>query len=168
VKLTDLSENFGKYYDERYANLQHQPLEFKIGDRVRLLRGKTGIIKYIGPVADEMELIGIELDSWNPSGHNGKGFFDATNGRGYFTKRSEVVEIIGQPEKSEQSKIQIQRHRQMRNLQQRLYKIDQLEKKKARWDGIRSKSNPIYSTKNIRSPTIERFDRSIQSKLSIS
>ncbi|ETO09191.1 hypothetical protein RFI_28196, partial [Reticulomyxa filosa] len=128
VRLSDLSENLGKYYDERYSSLQNEPLELKVGDHVRLLRGKTGKIKYVGPVGGEVEMIGVELDSSNPSGHNGKGYFVTTNGRGYFAKRSDVIELIERPNDTEQAKIQTQRYRQMRGLQKRLYKIEQLEK----------------------------------------
>ncbi|ETO05945.1 hypothetical protein RFI_31450, partial [Reticulomyxa filosa] len=128
VRLSDLSENLGKYYDERYSSLQNESLELKVGDHVRLLRGKTGKIKYIGPVGGEIEMIGIELDSFNPSGHNGKGYFVTTNGRGYFAKRSDVVGLIERPNDTEQAKIQTQRYRQMRGLQKRLYKIEQIEK----------------------------------------
>ncbi|ETO16075.1 hypothetical protein RFI_21287, partial [Reticulomyxa filosa] len=74
-------------------------------------------------------MIGIEMDSWNPSGHNGKGLFTAADDRGYFAKRSEIIEIIKQTAGLEQSQIQLQRHKQILSLQKRLYKMDQLEKK---------------------------------------
>lgn len=52
-----------------------------IGDRVKLSRGKTGIVKYKGPAAfvGGEEVIGIELDTWDPNAHDG-----SVQGKKYF------------------------------------------------------------------------------------
>ncbi|ETO30235.1 hypothetical protein RFI_06886 [Reticulomyxa filosa] len=154
VTLGELSENLGKYYDERYASLQNKQLNIKVGDHVRLLRGKTGIIKYIGPVGEESELIGIELDLWNPSAHNGKGVFQAANGRGFFTKRSAIVEIIEKPEEAEQAKIQTQRYRQMRYLKKKLYKIEHIQIKPL----VQRQLNELREAFNRSYPSVEIDD----------
>ncbi|ETO33824.1 hypothetical protein RFI_03278, partial [Reticulomyxa filosa] len=149
VKLTDLSENLGKFYDKQYTVLPNKHLELIVGDHVRLIRGKTGKIKYIGRVGNEGEMIGLEMDSWTPSGHTGKGYFIAPNGRGHFAKRSDIVEIIKPPEKSEQAKLQIQRHRQMLNLQNKVYKIEQLEKKQRLGMDLDSEQNQFVQRKTL-------------------
>ncbi|ETO34408.1 hypothetical protein RFI_02686 [Reticulomyxa filosa] len=88
IKLADVKQNLGKYQ----TPLQQELLKhLKVDDHVRLMRGRTGKVKYIGPVGDELEMIGIEMDSWNPSGHNGKGLFTAADNRGYFAKLSEII-----------------------------------------------------------------------------
>eukprot|EP01084_Bolivina_argentea_P146347 256279_1 len=47
-------------------------INFNVGDRVRLERGKTGIVKFIGETEfAKGEVIGLELDTWTPAGHNG-------------------------------------------------------------------------------------------------
>jgi len=73
--------------------------ELSIGDKVRLARGKEGRVKYIGTVEFASgEVIGMELSAWTERGHDGsvmgKRYFEAAPGRGYFTKRKNVTEII--------------------------------------------------------------------------
>jgi len=70
-----------------------------IGDKVRLSRGKVGRIKYIGRVEFTTgEVIGLELSQWTEKGHNGsvlgKRYFRAAPGRGYFTKRANIDEVL--------------------------------------------------------------------------
>ncbi|ETO31501.1 hypothetical protein RFI_05619 [Reticulomyxa filosa] len=72
---------------------------FKIGDCVRLIHGKVGIIKYMGSTNfTKGEVIGLELDSWSSDGHNGtvqdKKYFEATPGRGYFTRRTAISQVL--------------------------------------------------------------------------
>ncbi|ETO27614.1 hypothetical protein RFI_09516 [Reticulomyxa filosa] len=74
-------------------------IQFKIGDYVKLARGKTGVVKYIGETAFmKGEIIGLELDTWTPYGHNGtihnKKYFEANNGRGYFTRRNSISQVV--------------------------------------------------------------------------
>ena len=74
-------------------------INFKIGDRVKLERGKTGIVKFIGETdfAKE-EVIGLELDSWTAAAHNGtvrgKQYFVAQEGRGFFASRSAITAVV--------------------------------------------------------------------------
>eukprot|EP01084_Bolivina_argentea_P282324 483230_1 len=74
-------------------------IHFKIGDNVKLNAGHTAIVKYIGPTQfDEKEVIGLQLDRWTIDGHNGTidgvDYFKAPNGTGYFTKRTNISNII--------------------------------------------------------------------------
>jgi len=113
VTLKDLVENLGRDYSKEEANSM-EAIEFKVGDHVRLARGKTGIIKYIGQVGVMDELIGLELDSWTSNGHDGKGYFKCQRGRGYFTTRSTIKAVIPPPDKSEQERLQIKRLRNLK------------------------------------------------------
>eukprot|EP01084_Bolivina_argentea_P086484 156332_1 len=90
--------------------------EIKIDLHVGLTRGKTGYIRYIGEVGNVDELIGIELDSWHYNGHDGKGYFKCAIGRGYFTKRTNIIGIISETKKSSQEQLQLKRHRNIRKL----------------------------------------------------
>merc|ERR1712060_865525 len=79
-------------YEEVLQSLAH-------GDRVRLERGRTGVVKFIGEVEfAKEEVIGIELDKWKAKGHcgtvRGVKYFQAAEGRGYFTRRENISEII--------------------------------------------------------------------------
>merc|ERR1712154_530154 len=73
----------------------------KIGDHIKLARGKTGVVKYIGNASDisetsnsNEEIIGIELDKWSANGNDGKSLFKTSKGRGYFARRSSIANII--------------------------------------------------------------------------
>ena len=83
-----------------YSNQSPMPkLDFKIDDRVKLARGETGIVKYIGEVEfAKGEIIGLVLDSFTPVGHNGtvrgKKYFEAQDGKGYFTRRLSIENIV--------------------------------------------------------------------------
>jgi len=73
--------------------------ELVLGDKVQLYRGKVGWVRYIGKVEfTSGEVIGLELDSWTDNGHDGtvkgKQYFSCPQGRGYFTKRSKIAEIV--------------------------------------------------------------------------
>merc|ERR1712154_19983 len=64
-----------------------------------LARGKTGIVKFIGETEfAKGEVIGLQLDTWTPAGHNGtvrgKKYFEAQDGRGYFTRRSSISNVV--------------------------------------------------------------------------
>lgn len=72
---------------------------FKVGDRVKLREGKTGVVKYIGkPEFPQEELVGIELDTWSANARDGsigdQKFFKTSSGRGYFTPNTSVANII--------------------------------------------------------------------------
>merc|ERR1712048_955293 len=55
--------------DDDYKN---SPGQFKIGDKVRLHRGKVGTIKYIGKAAfAKGVVVGLELNSWHEKGNDG-------------------------------------------------------------------------------------------------
>jgi len=76
-------------------------VEFSIGDTVRLARGKEGIVRFIGRVEGMKqggEVIGLELNQWSEKGHSGthkgKKYFSCPPGRGYFTTRKAVAELL--------------------------------------------------------------------------
>jgi len=68
-----------------------------VGDKVRLARGREGIVKFIGKVG-EKKLCGLELDAWSEKGNDGmlKGvrYFTCQPGRGYFTSYTNVSEVL--------------------------------------------------------------------------
>jgi len=70
---------------------------FKVGDKVRLKRGREGVVKFIGTVG-EKKLCGLELDAWSEKGNNGKikevQYFTCKPGRGYFTSFDNVAEVL--------------------------------------------------------------------------
>lgn len=75
-------------------------VKVKIGDRVRLKRGKIGTVRYIGPVeGTSRDVVGLELEQWYERGNDGtfKGvqYFETRgDGWGYFTKPQSIAEII--------------------------------------------------------------------------
>ena len=95
---------------------------FKVGDRVKLQQGKTGVVfvflfsrflcicyhsyccdqvRYIGkPDFSEEELVGIELDTWSANAGDGsvhgQQIFKTTAGRGFFCRRRSVAGIMCQ------------------------------------------------------------------------
>eukprot|EP01084_Bolivina_argentea_P223837 378638_1 len=82
----------------------------EVGDSVKLQRGRTGIVLFIGPTAfsNGKELIGIKLDRYDGSGHDGKGYFKVPKGRGYFTDKQNISLIlshINTPNKEKENKI---------------------------------------------------------------
>eukprot|EP01083_Nonionella_stella_P166938 559723_1 len=127
IKLDDIEENLGRQTTEDREAVTDDKI--KVGTHVRLTRGKTGFIRYIGTVGNVDELIGIELDSWTHNGHDGKGHFKCPIGRGYFTKRTNIIGIISVTEKSTQEQLQLKRHRNIRKLRKKIRKISMLEQK---------------------------------------
>lgn len=75
-------------------------IPFGVGDTVRLTRGKEGIVRFIGRVKGMKlsEVVGLELNQWSQKGHDGahkgKQYFTCAPGRGYFTTRKAVAEVL--------------------------------------------------------------------------
>ena len=72
----------------------------KFGDRVKIINGKWGVVKYI--VNTEFNnniLIGIELNNWYENASNGriKGvcYFKTEEGKGFFTKLENLIRNRG-------------------------------------------------------------------------
>ncbi|ETO14396.1 hypothetical protein RFI_22972, partial [Reticulomyxa filosa] len=83
IKLADVKQNLGKYQ----TSLQQELLKhIKVDDHVRLMGARTGKIKYIALWMTNFDMIDIEMESWNPSGHNGKDLFTAADDHGDISK----------------------------------------------------------------------------------
>jgi len=74
-------------------------VDFKIGDTVKLKKGRIGVVKFHGK-ADfaKVPVVGLELTEWSMDGGDGtvkgKRYFECKVGRAYFTRPSKVVEIL--------------------------------------------------------------------------
>lgn len=92
----------GKIVDMKNGNFDGSPLEIHVNDRIRLPHGRIGTIKYIGEVdleeeegeeeknekgSRKQEMVGIELDSPDMNGRNGRKYFETTNGKGFFLSK---------------------------------------------------------------------------------
>jgi len=83
--------------------LDDAAVEFKIGDRVRLHRGRVGTVRFIGKTNfSTSTVVGIELERWSEKGNDGTAggtryFTTRGPGWGYFTKPSAVAEVIVMP-----------------------------------------------------------------------
>ena len=69
---------------------------------MRIRRNKVGIVKFIGiPLFTRDEVIGVELNDWSPTAHNGtvRGtkYFEAKKGHGYFTRRNKIINTVRKP-----------------------------------------------------------------------
>ena len=89
-------------------------IKVKVGDRVKLLSTQTGIVKFIGETEFAMdEVIGLELDTWTPNGHNGtirgKSYFKTHVGRGYFIRRSDILKILNKEREPDVHEYKLQR-----------------------------------------------------------
>jgi len=115
TKLSNLIENLGPAkpqtdlpIDDKPKAPLPEPPKVSIGDHVKLSRGKTGVVKYVGATdfSNGEEIVGIELDMWTNKGHDGKNYFKAVKGRGYFTKRESIATVIvpTEPSKQEEKK----------------------------------------------------------------
>lgn len=85
--------------DERIQENSGEGDNCKVGDTVRLKKGREGIVRYIGAVAGKKgEVMGLELAQWFDKGHNGdlngKNYYSCKNGTGYWTSRDKVAEIL--------------------------------------------------------------------------
>ena len=74
-------------------------IRIQVGDKVKLVRGKQGMVKFIGRTAfAQGEMFGLELDTWFSGGYNGtargKKYSQAHKGRGYFTRRNDIACIV--------------------------------------------------------------------------
>eukprot|EP01084_Bolivina_argentea_P315906 547459_1 len=72
------------------------PLKIKLGCRVKLNTGITGIVRYIGMI-DDVEMIGIDLDIFNWKNrlteNDGNGYFKARYNYGYFGEKKSVIVV---------------------------------------------------------------------------
>eukprot|EP01083_Nonionella_stella_P174234 603422_1 len=107
TRLSHLVENLGPQEPQEAKAPKPEKdapaVDFKIGDRVKLKHGKTGVVRYIGtPAADfsDEELLGIELDTWSPNAGdgtiNGERIFETDMGRAYFTPTTSLLTKIAQ------------------------------------------------------------------------
>ena len=123
--------------------------KLQIGDHIRLDRGKCGVVHYIGKASElfdddankDEDVIGIELDEWSPNGHDGKGFFKATKGRGYFARKNSVLNIIqpalfGDSSNTEDQVEIASVKRKMAKIEKKLHEISILEEKQKRGEPL--------------------------------
>ena len=93
-RLQDLTENLGSARFSRNANIRPN-----IGDHISTKSGMYGVVKYYGDVEFSLdEYIGLELEEWNPNGHNGtvrdKQYFETNDGYGYFVRSDSLWQIL--------------------------------------------------------------------------
>jgi len=105
-KFTDLSlEDLPKRETTKTLTIDDDQksalVKFKMGDKVRLHRGRVGTVRYIGKTgfSKGKVIVGLELDSWCEKGNdgtvNGKRFFTTRGqGWGYFTKPAAIAEVL--------------------------------------------------------------------------
>ena len=148
VTLIDILENLGRDFSQLGPASQELLDSLKIGDHVRLIRGKTGRIRYIGPLGEQEEVIGIELDSWSVSAHSGKGKFRAAPGHGYFCRRGDISARIGKPGKTDQERLQTKRHRHIRKLKTKLRKIETWESRRDRGLTLNAQQENLITEKS--------------------
>ena len=133
VTLVDMIENLGRDYSQWNLESASEQLlnSLRVGDHVRLVNGKTGEIRYIGTISQtQEEMVGIALDSYSDTGHNGNGKFDVAHGYGYFCYKSDVREKIGvERDKAYQERLQTKRHRYIAKLKRQLGEIESQENK---------------------------------------
>eukprot|EP01084_Bolivina_argentea_P185523 319917_1 len=71
----------------------------RINDRVKTLKGRSGIVKYVGMSRWSELVIGLELETFDPNAHDGRiygqRYFSTPEGRGYFTTLLRLVENNG-------------------------------------------------------------------------
>ena len=83
-------------------NTSEPSLPPKLGDRIRLHDGRTGKVEYIGAVdiwnGSDVDYIGLDLDEWDPNGHDGSigddQYFSANHGHGYFVTWKDIAENL--------------------------------------------------------------------------
>ena len=101
IKSIDIVKN--EYADNHIKIAIPQPhlvkdMELKIGQRVRIQSGESGVIKFIGPVLFKGERVGLEMDVPFKGGHNGrvkrKRYFKAADFRGCFVEKQCIRHII--------------------------------------------------------------------------
>ncbi|ETO16074.1 hypothetical protein RFI_21286 [Reticulomyxa filosa] len=101
-----LIENLGSIINEPFnmvpqANSAKHDIHLNVGDRILLAEGGVGVVKYIGTETsnDSSEpLIGVELDTWDPNANDGtfhgQTLFQTKMGRGLFTRRQSVLQVL--------------------------------------------------------------------------
>ena len=73
-----------------------------LGDRVEL-DGRTGTVRFIGKVTFGVpgESVGVELDKFFSQANDGKGYFFAKMGHGYFVSRTDITRVFPRVEGAE-------------------------------------------------------------------
>lgn len=95
-----------KVEEQKSSDLPEVTIDFKIGDTIRLRKGREGVVKYYN---QRSKILGIELLQWSADAsdgtHKGKEYFKCDPGRGYFTTATKVSEVIDRaPAESSQPK----------------------------------------------------------------
>ena len=122
------------------TNINNQELDrFRLGDRVKLSTGKTGVVRYIGNAHfTSEEVVGLELDSWDPNGCDGTinniQIFEASPGRGYFfTKNSTDNKTIVKSQIVEGSYARLKGLTLVPRFNGKTVKVVSFVEKKSRW-----------------------------------
>ncbi|ETO30236.1 hypothetical protein RFI_06887, partial [Reticulomyxa filosa] len=143
TNLDELAANLGQFdLNENKAPLPPKP-NFKVGDEVRLARGKVGKVKFIGTTefSNGEEIVGLELTQWtkgaNDGSMNSKRYFYAKEGRGYFTRKTSVVNLVLPNETHTNESSRSRLRREINRTKRKLREIDVLEKRQEKGEKLR-------------------------------
>merc|ERR1712154_534495 len=96
-------ENTEEDDDEEEEEEEESEDDMDCEDYVELQNGNKGIIKFIGNTDfAKGELIGVEMETWDPDGHDGsknnKRYFSCKQGHGMWTRREKIKKYLKIPE----------------------------------------------------------------------
>merc|ERR1712048_362792 len=97
------NEDDNDHYEDEEEDQESEEDDMDCEDYVELQNGSKGIIKFIGNTDfAKGELIGVEMETWDPDGHDGsknnKRYFSCKQGHGLWTRREKIKKYLKIPE----------------------------------------------------------------------